>query len=133
MLRYGNNIMRIKKILIIDDDMDYINELEEYLIQEKYYILKKNDTDDILSFIKDNKPDLVILDFKINGLTGFDVNILMKNDEQTKDIPIILVSNYYDDTDNNEHLLKSGIRICLKKSIEPERLIYEIRKIEMGQ
>ena len=126
--------MIIKKIIIIDDDIDYINEMEELLVQNGFEIIKKNNTDDILNFIKKTKPDLIILDLKINGKTGIDVAKLVKNDPKTNGLPIILLSNYCNGNDNdyNKDKLKFGINICLQKTITPEMLINEIKKIESG-
>ena len=124
--------MIIKKIIIIDDDIEYVNEMEELLVQNGFEIIKKNNTDDVLNFIKKTKPDLIILDLKINGKTGIDVAKLVKNDPKTNGLPIILLTNYYNGNDNdyNKDNLKFGINICLKKTIKPEMLINEIKKIE---
>ena len=124
--------MKIKKIMIVDDDNEYTDEMEELLTRRDFEIIKKNNTDDILNFIKKNKPDLIILDLKINGKTGIDVAKLVKNDPKTNGLPIILLTNYYNgfDSDYIEDKIKSGINICLKKSIKPEVLIAEIKKIE---
>jgi|GEM_PF-935680 len=126
--------MKIKKIIIIDDDIEYINEMEELLAQKDFKIVKKNNTDDILNFVKKNKPDLIILDLKINGMTGIDVAKLLKKDMKTKGLPIIFLTNYYNgnDIDYNEDKVKFGKNICLKKTIKPEILINEIKKIELN-
>ena len=122
--------MKIKKIIIVDDDFEYTNEVSELLSPKDFNVIIKNDTDDILNFVKRNNPDLVILDLKINGLTGIDVAKMLQKDIKTKGLPIMLLTNYYDD-DNvyNKDNIKFGINICLKKSIRPETLIDEIIKI----
>jgi CheY-like chemotaxis protein len=127
--------MKIKKIIIVDDDLDYINEIEDLLIEKKFEIIKKNNTDDILNFVKKNTPDLIILDMKINGLTGIDVAKILNKDVITKKLPIMLLTNYYneDDSEFNKNKNKFGINICLKKTIKPEELIKEIIKIEENQ
>ena len=124
--------MKIQKILILDDDLYFINELEEMLIQNDFLIIKKTNTNDIVKFVKTGKPDLIILDLKINGLTGIDVAKLIKNDPKSNGLPMILLTNYYVENENkyNKDNLKFGINVCLKKTIKPEILIDEIRKIE---
>ena len=126
--------MKIKRILIIDGDHEYINEMEELLVQNDFEIIKKNNTDDVLNFIKKTKPDLIILDLKINGKTGIDVAKLVKNDPKTNGLPVMLLTNYYydDDCNCNKKNIEFGINICLKKSIKPEILINEIKKIGSG-
>jgi DNA-binding response OmpR family regulator len=122
--------MKIKRILLVDDDTEYMNELEEFLVGETFDIIKKNNTHRILSFVKRSIPDLIILDFKINGMTGVDVTRILKDCRETKDIPVILISNYHNSDSNNHKILDSGVKIFLKKTIKPENLIKEIRKIE---
>ena len=124
--------MKIKKIMIVDDDSEYTDEMEELLVQKNFDIVKKNNTHDILNFIKKTKPDLIILDLKINGKTGIDVAKLVKNDPKTNGLPIILLTNYYNgnNEDYDKDKIKTGINIYLEKSIKPEALIDEIKKIE---
>lgn len=121
--------MKIKRILIVDDDIEYMNELEELLVREAFEVIKKNNTIKILVFIKKLKPDLIILDFKINGMTGIDVTKLVRNCRETEDIPVILVSNYLNSDSDNHTLIESGVQKYLKKTIRPQLLIDEIRKI----
>lgn len=124
--------MKIEKILILDDDVEYLNEIEEFFVQENFIIIKKIDTNDILNFVKKNTPDLIILDYKINGLTGIDVAKLITNDPKTNGLPIILLTNYYNGNvhDYCKDTMKLGIHVCLKKTIKPDVLIDEIKKIE---
>ena len=124
--------MKIKKILIVDDDVDYMNELGEFLLIEDFTVTKKNNTHKILLFIQKIKPDLIILDLKINGMTGIDVTRILKGCNATKGIPIILVSNFHNADSNNRTVIESGVQIYLKKPLNPELLINEIRKIETG-
>lgn len=110
--------------------MEYMNELEEFLILQNFEIVKKNNTFKILMFTIKIKPDLIILDLKINGMTGIDVTRLLKRCQATKDIPVIVMSNYHNSDSNNHEVIESGVEIYLKKTIRPELLIEEIRKIE---
>jgi DNA-binding response OmpR family regulator len=122
--------MKIKRILIVDDDIEYMNELEELLVREAFEVIKKNNTFKILEFIKKIKPGLIILDFKINGMTGIDVTRLLRSCRETEDIPVVLVSNYFNSDTNNHKVIESGVQIYLNKTIRPGLLIDEIRKIE---
>ncbi|MBN2736079.1 MAG: response regulator [Spirochaetales bacterium] len=124
--------MTITTILLVDDDGNYMNELEEFLVRNDFTVIKKNSTHKVLPFIKKNKPDLIILDYKINGMTGIDVSRILNNDPDTKDIPIMLVSNYHNSGSYEYKNNDSGIRIYLQKSSKPEVLLQEIRKIEIN-
>jgi len=63
-------------------------------------------------------------------MTGIDVTKLLKGCQTTKDIPVIMMSNYHNSNSNNHKIIESGVRLYLKKTIQPELLLDEIRKIE---
>ncbi len=83
-----------KKILIIDDDLDFIETTQLVLSQHGYLILTHTDNQDAVSVVKKLKPDLVLLDviFPENPIAGFEVCRDLKSDPATKHIPIVILS-----------------------------------------
>ena len=70
-----------KKILIIDDDVDLCKEMQEVLQDEGYHVDLYHDGASAKKDLENNHHDLVILDLKISGVSGFD---LMKKIKQAK-------------------------------------------------
>lgn len=81
-----------EKVLVIDDDRINIQLLFEALSGD-YSILAANNGIDGLSIAKEQLPDLILLDIILGDTHGHDVCRALKNDPQTKDIPVIFVTS----------------------------------------
>ena len=81
-----------EKILVVDDE-DHIVELISYnLINSGYTVLTANNGLDAVSIIKNERPNLVLLDLMLPGLDGFDVCKAIRSEAETKDISIIMLT-----------------------------------------
>jgi CheY-like chemotaxis protein len=83
--------MNKKKILIIDDDAAIVDSLQIILENEGYETNNTVNIEAILSMKKD-LPDLILLDFSLLAMDGWDICSILKSQEPTKHIPIIMVS-----------------------------------------
>ncbi|MBN1902949.1 response regulator transcription factor [Candidatus Sumerlaeota bacterium] len=84
--------MELKKILIVEDDPDIASTVDYNLRQESYKTEIIQDGREVLDAAKTFKPDLILLDIMIPGLNGFEACKLLKNNEKTSSIPIIMVT-----------------------------------------
>ena len=87
--------MNIKsaKILIVEDEEQINRLIELVLISDGFYNIKKAfDGFDALNKIKENKPDLVLLDVMLPNLNGFEVCKKIKNDPYLKSVQIIMLT-----------------------------------------
>lgn len=106
-------------ILIIDDDI-HINEmLEEVLIQEGYQVSHAYSGTDALLFLANEKPDLILLDLMLPGLTGEEVL------PQIEKIPVIVMSAKVEVKDKVA-LLLNGAEDYITKPFEIEELLARI-------
>ena len=106
-------------ILIIDDDI-HINEmLEEVLIQEGYQVSHAYSGTEALLFLANEKPDLILLDLMLPGLTGEEVL------SQIEKIPVIVMSAKVEVKDKVA-LLLNGAEDYLTKPFEIEELLARI-------
>jgi DNA-binding response OmpR family regulator len=84
-----------KKILILDDDKDVLDMLEEVLLYENFEVRTVNSLADFLrAFDEDFDPDLVVIDYLLTGINGGELCYQLKTNEETKDLPVILMSAY---------------------------------------
>lgn len=82
-----------KKILIIEDD-EFIRELvKRKLRKEDFEILEVVEGEKGITKIKEEKPDLILLDIILPGIDGFEVLTQIKQDPATSQIPVIILSN----------------------------------------
>jgi len=82
-----------RKILIIEDEKDLRFFLKTALTQAGFEVKEAIDAEEALEKIKEEKPDLILLDIILPGKSGFDFLIEIKKDPEFESIPIIIVSN----------------------------------------
>jgi CheY-like chemotaxis protein len=81
------------RIIIIDDDMDFVQATKMILETKSYEVLAAHDKDAGLKLIEAERPDLIILDVMMTRMSdGFKLCYQLKHDPQYKDIPILMVT-----------------------------------------
>jgi signal transduction histidine kinase len=83
---------RDKNILIIDDTVDNLKVLSEQLISEGYIVRPVTSGSLAFKTIESKMPDLILLDIKMPKMDGYEVCRRLKENENTKDIPVIFIS-----------------------------------------
>lgn len=81
-----------KKILVVDDEKDIVEIISMYLEREDYKVMGACDGVEALQKIISSPPDLVILDIMMPKLDGHSLNIKLKENPETKDIPVIVIT-----------------------------------------
>lgn len=119
--------MRIKKILIIEDDEDLHLIYRLYLQGESYQILQARNGREGLEILAREKPDLIILDMIMPVMDGEDFIQKYRLEQKEFDIPIIIAS--VNDKVPPYLLEKGKIRTVLKKPFPVESLLKEIETI----
>lgn len=90
-MRTGMTIQK-KKILIIDDDADLLELLQEFLGSQGFDIRASQAASDIIDITGQYQPDLVILDYLLNGINGGELCHQIKTSPFGKKVPVILFS-----------------------------------------
>ena len=109
----------MKHILIIDDDIYIGNVIEEALIKEGYQVLRAYSGTEAIYVLSASKPDLILLDLMLPGLSGEEVL------PQIKDIPVIVISAKID-VDDKVALLLGGAADYITKPFEMKELLARI-------
>ena len=65
--------MRKKRVMIVDDDKEFLEELQETLFLNGYEVIKVNDPHQVLDSAGNNKPDIILLDLKMDHFSGFEI------------------------------------------------------------
>ena len=81
-----------KHILIVDDEQDIRNLLKFNLDNENYKTILIEDGETAISEARKNNPDLIILDLMLPGIQGLDVCRILKNSDDTSNIPILMLT-----------------------------------------
>lgn len=93
----------MKHILIVDDDIHINKMLDEVLVHERYMVSHAYSGTEALLFLADTKPDLILLDLMLPGLSGEELL------PQISDIPIIVMSAKVDVEDKVSLLLGGAV------------------------
>jgi len=118
----------VKHLLIVDDDRNTREGYRLYLSGKGFDVLALDGGTDALEFAKSSTPDLVVLDLGLPDIDGWEVARRLKNDEQTRDIPIIAFSGR---SMQHEQVsaLRAGCDVYLTKPCAPDRLLGAIHKL----
>jgi signal transduction histidine kinase/CheY-like chemotaxis protein len=117
-------------ILIVDDDDSIRSLLHQELVDAGYNIEEARNGKEALACVRKQRPDLIILDIMMPEMNGFDVAAVLKNDPQTMDIPIIVLSIVQDKARG----FRIGIDSYLTKPIDTGLLFAEIGSLlEQGK
>ena len=81
-----------KKILIVDDDKNICRSLSFSFTEEGYSVLETYNGSDAIRKVKSFSPDLILLDIILPDMTGMEVCKVIKEDEATRHIPIIMLT-----------------------------------------
>ena len=122
--------MTSKKIMLVDDDKEFLEELEEFLISNGYYTIAINDNSKVLDVVKAESPDLILLDLKMDGMNGFLVADPLKRMKETAHIPIIGMSAIFRIENNFEdNFFLMDFCQILHKPLDPVMLIDKIERV----
>ncbi len=117
-------------ILVVDDEDSIRSLLHQELSDAGYLIEEAKDGKMALECIRKNRPDLIILDVMMPEINGFDVAAILKNDPQTMDIPIIILSIVQDKARG----FRIGVDRYLTKPIDTVKLFEEVGNLlEQGK
>ena len=144
-----------KRVLVVDDDQNTVTYLSVVLSENGYDPIPAYDGSEGLQKIKQDKPDLIILDVMMPKKSGLVLFKQLKRDEQFKDIPILMLTgvsgiieemeDHKDETfekpyDNLREALKKAIRgmredglikpeMFVDKPVDPEAFVARVRQL----
>jgi signal transduction histidine kinase len=103
-----------KKILIVDDIPSNIQILAEAMRKDYQIIFATNGEEAIKIAITDPLPDLILLDIMLPDIDGYKVCQHLKNDDKTKEIPIIFITAKSEETDETKGFEFGGVDYIIK-------------------
>lgn len=118
-----------KTILIVDDDENYLNLLKNEFVFAGYSVIVARDGNEAFQKAKSAMPHMILLDVILAGAMGTTVVEMLKNDPQTKTIPVVVMSNYAS-RENEEKVLSLGAKKFIDKGLlMPKDIVIEIDNI----
>jgi putative two-component system response regulator len=116
------------KVLIVDDSEPSLYGLGELLQHAQYTVLTATNGADAFEIVKRERPDLVLLDVLIPGMSGLDICAELKRNADTHLTPVVLISGA-DQPETRLAGLESGAADFLNKPIDPQELRARLRSL----
>jgi DNA-binding response OmpR family regulator len=116
------------KILIIEDDR-YISKMYQLKLSlEGYDVQVAENGKQGVDKVKEMMPDIILLDILMPELDGFEVLKIVKGDDATKDIPVLIMSNLGQEDHIEKGMQMGAIGYIVKSQFTPSKVVDKIKE-----
>lgn len=117
----------MKKILIVDDELDVLKVVQFRLVKLNYEVVTAENGQEGLDRARELKPDLILTDLSMPYIRGDELCRRIKADPATQHIPVIIMTASIKGAADNSTIAGADEKIL--KPFEPEKLIEKIKKL----
>jgi CheY-like chemotaxis protein len=118
-----------KKIMVVDDDADLVEETAELLEMEGYEVASFTNGGEAERMLGETMPDLALIDIRMDGRSGFELANVITHGARTSHIPVLAMTGYRKEGDCRGLMHMVGIRETLGKPFSPECLLQVIDRL----
>ena len=115
-----------QKILVADDEL-YIRLLVKDILEPEFTVLEASNGEEAVSTARNEQPDLVLMDILMPKLDGYTACYAIKNNELTKDIPVVMLTGVGHEL-NRQLSQEMGATAYITKPFNPEDLLDKARQ-----
>lgn len=120
--------MAIKNVLVVDDSATDMHLLTEMLKKNGYAVSTASSGEEGIAKAKKEKPDLILMDIVMPGMSGFEATRSISRDPDTSTIPVIICSTKGQETDKAWGL-RQGAKDYLVKPVSEKILIEKLKAL----
>lgn len=117
-----------QRIVVADDDDVICRLIGHVLKREGFQVVTSANGEEVLELIQSRKPDAIILDAMMPGIDGLEVLHQLRSDENTRDIPVLMLSSRSLEKDVVTGF-DFGANDYLVKPFKPEELVTRLKRI----
>ncbi len=117
-----------KRIMVVDDDADALKLMENLLTDEGFELIPVSNATEVGLKASQMMPDLILLDFLMPELNGFEVCAALRDNELTRSIPIMAVTCLAKERDI-ERIFECGADDYLAKPFKVDTLLEKVREL----
>ena len=118
-----------KTILLVDDDMTLREMYTERLKAEGFQVIAAKDGEEALQLASENKPNLILLDIMMPKINGLDVLKKLKEQDDTKNIPVMVLTALIQDRERMESVTRGADDYIVKSETMPGEVINKVRAL----
>lgn len=115
------------KLLVVDDDMTLRELYEERMRAEGYTIVSASDGEEAIEKATKEHPDAILLDIMMPKINGIDVMKMLRENEGTKNIPIIVLTALVQEIDKVKEMMRPNDGYLIKSEIMPKDVVEKVR------
>ncbi|OIP24882.1 hypothetical protein AUK11_01875 [bacterium CG2_30_37_16] len=116
-------------VLIVEDDDSLAKLYKSKFEIEKFKAQIASDGPSGLRLAKEIKPDIILLDVMLPLMNGFEVLKKLRKHKETKEIPIIILTNYGDMDNITEGFLRGATEFMVKVEHTPEEVVETVKEV----
>jgi|Deesub1362A_J573_1020465.scaffolds.fasta_scaffold01152_10 DNA-binding response OmpR family regulator len=113
-------------IMVVDDEEDILSLIQKILTKEGHTVITARDGKEALEKLKHVKPDLILLDIMMPGMSGYQVCKIIKQSDETSSITVAMLTVKADDEDKIRALEDSRADWYFTKPIDTERFAKSV-------
>jgi len=118
--------MHKNRVMIVDDDKEFLDELHQTLSLNGYDVIKVNDSHRVIEIAGNHRPDIILLDLKMKHSNGFEIADELSRFNQTIDIPVVAMTGFFTENEHISLMSLCGIDKCITKPFSAEQVISTI-------
>lgn len=119
-------------IAIVEDDPLIARLYQKAFIFERYEAQIAGNGREGLELIRQKKPTLVLLDIMMPEMNGLEVLDKLKSDPETKNIPVVILTNLAGEHDAETALAKGAVKYIIKSEYDPQQIVDMVKEIIGG-
>ncbi len=119
----------MKKILFIEDEEALQRSMGKMLEQQQYQVFKATDGEEGMAMAKKEMPDLILLDLILPKKNGFEVLAALKKEPETKNVPIIVLTNLEGSADVERALTSGATTYLVKANYTLQDIVSKIESV----
>jgi phosphate regulon transcriptional regulator PhoB len=116
------------RILVVDDEPDIVDLVAYNLKKEGFDVVSASDGEEALTKIRKDKFDFIILDLMLPGMNGMEICRILRNDQRTKNVPIIMLTAKGEEVDKILGL-EMGADDYMTKPFSPRELLARVKTV----
>ncbi|MEX0933482.1 MAG: response regulator [Candidatus Paceibacterota bacterium] len=118
-----------KKVLAVEDDLFLKELLAGKLSDDEFNVFYASNGDEALTIASTELPDVILLDILLPGMSGYEVLEKLKADENTKNIPVIILSNFGQPEDIEKGKALGAVDFLVKANNSLDAIVSRVREI----
>lgn len=121
----------MNRVIVVEDNHIQLTIFATMLKEAGLEVIKLQSADSIVKIAKNFKPNCILLDIVMPNKSGIEAFVELKNDEETKNIPLVFVTA--EDTENNKEIKKLNLENddILSKPVKKEKLIKRVKNKQL--